>query len=78
MTTYAYTCSGPVRGNCNHSHKTLNGATRCLVRDRNACNKLGGGSYSDREVVKYVDGSPYRLSEAEAEHVFNFAYDMQH
>lgn len=73
-----YVCSGSVRGNCNHAHSSLNGATRCLVKDRMACNKLGGGSYSDREVVKYVDGNPVRLTEAEMEHVSNYAYDLRH
>ena len=60
-----YTCKGPVRGECGHTHRTLVGAARCLHRDQRACTlytSLGGGAYSDRTIVR-TDGE--EMSELE-------------
>ena len=51
----SYTCVGPVRGSCGHTHDTLRDAIECLDRDRKACRELGGGSYSDRRVRRDGD-----------------------
>ena len=51
-----YTTSGSVRGGCGHSHRTISGALRCLNHDVASCHGLGGGAYSDRELVGQ-DGS---------------------
>jgi hypothetical protein len=60
-----YTCKGPVRGECGHTHRTLVGAARCLHRDQRACTSLGGGAYSDRTIVRIsrIDGE--EISELE-------------
>ncbi len=51
-----YTTRGPVRGACGHRHRSLGAAVACAERDRRACAALGGGAYSDREVVR-ADGA---------------------
>ena len=48
-----YVCSGSVRGECGHVHRTLRGAARCLARDQRGCRSQGG--YSDRH-VRHADG----------------------
>ena len=50
-----YTTDGSVRGTCGHVHKTIASAMQCLQRDRNSCGRLGGGAYSDRDIVR-LDG----------------------
>ena len=66
MTQVAYTTTGDVRGRCGHRHKSLRTATACLLRDQAACCRLGGGAYSDRQVVRLAaDGSTEGLSHAE-------------
>lgn len=49
-TTTRYICTGSVRGQCQHIHRTLTGAVDCLRRDRRACKRQGG--YSDRAVER--------------------------
>jgi hypothetical protein len=48
-----YMCVGKVRGCCPHFpfHTSILAAARCLARDRKSCEKLGGGSYSDRRIM---------------------------
>lgn len=59
-----YTTSGPVRGDCGHTHKTIQAAHACATRDARAVKRgnPGIGAYSDRDVVRQ-DGAP--LSEDE-------------
>jgi hypothetical protein len=52
-----YEAIGSVRGECGHQHRTIAGAERCRQRDADACGRLGGGAYSDRE-VRRTDGEP--------------------
>ena len=47
-----YRAEGSVRGSCRHAHRTIAGAVACMMQDRRDCNSLGGGCYSDREVIK--------------------------
>ena len=51
-----YITSGPVRGSCNHLHRTIKGAFICLLRDRRKCSHSGG--YSDRWLQR-SDGLPF-------------------
>jgi len=44
-----YICTGSVRGECGHQHRTQEAAERCLARDQRGCAMQGG--YSDRRVV---------------------------
>lgn len=62
-----YTTSGPVRGTCNHTHKTIQGAHACARRDSRAVKhgNPGIGAYSDREVVRQ-DGARLSAEEAQA------------
>lgn len=60
MTTY--TTRGSVRGGCEHTHKSIAAAQKCLERDQHACKSLGVGGYSDRIIVR-TDGAG--LSDAE-------------
>lgn len=60
-----YTCKGSVRGTCGHQHRTLRGAAECLLRDEKRCSRLGGGAYSDRDVVRQ-DGQPLTDDERSA------------
>lgn len=59
--TARYVCHGSVRGTCPHRHTTLAGAVRCLLRDWRRCESLGGGSYSDRRVLR--EGTPASRTE---------------
>jgi hypothetical protein len=46
-----YTTIGSVRGSCDHKHKSLATAWKCVRKDQRACAGLpGGNSYSDRQV----------------------------
>lgn len=56
-----YTCTGSVRGNCGHKHRTIDGAVRCLERDASGCSRQGG--YSDRELVPHNGAQPYYIEE---------------
>ncbi|MEQ8767227.1 MAG: hypothetical protein RL885_25175 [Planctomycetota bacterium] len=49
MTT-TYTTTGSVGGSCDHAHRTLSGAIRCLERHQDGCASQGG--YSDRRIVR--------------------------
>ena len=55
-----YTTDGPVRGCCNHAHRSLETAQRCADQDAKDCSRHGG--YSDRSVTR-TDGDP--ISEGE-------------
>ncbi len=61
-----YTTRGPVRGDCGHTHETIQGAHACAQRDSRAVKRgnPGIGAYSDRVVVRQ-DGA--RLSEEETQ-----------
>lgn len=52
MSAPRYRASGSVRGDCKHAHRTISGALDCVMRDRKRCAALGGGSYSDRSVMR--------------------------
>ena len=43
-----YTTWGSIRGGCDHEHRTLGAAYRCLRRDERGCAAQGG--YSDRRI----------------------------
>lgn len=62
MTTY-YTTTGSVRGCCDHKHRTIETAQRCIDRDHAGCKSQGG--YSDRKIVAVVDGERRPLTEEE-------------
>jgi len=51
-----YITSGPVRGSCDHLHRTIKGAFTCLLQDRRNCSYSGG--YSDRWLRRF-DGLPF-------------------
>jgi len=55
-----FTTIGDVRGSCNHKHRSVLTAARCLREDRKGCEKQGG--YSDRTVTASDDSE---LSEDE-------------
>lgn len=61
-----YHAIGSVRGACGHLHRTITAAARCKQRDMDACGRLGGGAYSDRQVAR-IDGEP--LSESEIDYL---------
>ena len=61
-----YTTQGNVRGCCEHKHRTIEAAKRCIDRDHAGCVRQGG--YSDRTVV-YSDGS--ELSSDDQDYVDN-------
>jgi hypothetical protein len=61
-TTTTYTTHGSVRGGCGHTHRTLDATERCRQRDADECASLGGGAYSDRQVV-HSDMSALTLEE---------------
>lgn len=61
MTTY--TTIGSIRGCCDHNHRTLTGAARCLAKDQKGCESQGG--YSDRRIVVLTATGTRPLSEAE-------------
>ena len=46
-----FTCLGSVRGCCGQIHLEKEDAANCVQVDREACWSLGGGAYSDREIV---------------------------
>ncbi len=58
-----YTTVGSVRGTCGHNHLTVEAAARCGAKDDRGCAVAGG--YSDREVVKLVDGEREEMTEEE-------------
>lgn len=47
----AWTCIGSVRGECGTVHRSHDAALRCCEADQKACQRFGGGSYSDRRPV---------------------------
>lgn len=53
-TRQGYITAGPVRGECGHVHRTLQGALRCLERDVRHCSDQGG--FSDRS-LRRSDGA---------------------
>ncbi len=59
-TTYTCGTRRNVRGNCGHTHRTIEAAVRCCRRDQAGCKKQGG--YSDRTII-HSGGEP--LSEDE-------------
>lgn len=65
MATVHFEAHGPVRGSCGHEHRTLIDALACVERDQAACRSLGGGSYSDRQAVRFESGRQVMLSESE-------------
>ena len=58
-----YTTKGSVRQSCNHKHRNIGTAVRCLLRDQVGCAKSGG--YSDRGIVAIEDGERRELTPAE-------------
>ena len=59
-----YTTVGAVRGSCNHQHRTIDSALRCLRQDQRGCKTTGG--YSDRRIT-YSDGK--ELSENDVQYL---------
>lgn len=59
-----YTTIGSVRGCCDHKHRSLLTAMKCIGRDHDGCAKQGG--YSDRYIV-HLDGTS--LTGDELEHL---------
>lgn len=63
-----YTTTGPVRGSCAHTHRTVGAARACIARDGAGVRKGHGESaYSDRRVVAVEDGVQRELTEQEAD-----------
>lgn len=56
-----YASIGSVRGWCGHYHRTPRRAIDCTERDHRACSALGGGAYSDREIVAVEADRPRDL-----------------
>lgn len=63
MSATTYTCTGSVRGNCGHNHRTIEGAVRCCKADQRGCKSQGG--YSDRSITANEDGDSRPLTETE-------------
>tara|TARA_R110000824_G_scaffold210748_2_gene396616 strand:+ start:89 stop:298 length:210 start_codon:yes stop_codon:yes gene_type:complete len=57
-----YTTKGDVRGYCGHEHRSIETAAKCVKRDMAGCQSQGG--YSDRSVIRVVDGERVELSKA--------------
>lgn len=57
-----YTCGHrrDVRGNCGHTHRSLDAAIRCIRKDQKDCRASGG--YSDRTIIFASDGDEHNLS----------------
>lgn len=70
-----YVCEGNVRGRCNHLHKSLVTAVRCLRKDRAGCASQSNGSYSDRDIYELVDGYARELSVADVD-LLNQAFEL--
>lgn len=68
MMATTYTCTGSVRGNCGHQHRTLSAAVRCNERDQDGCHSQGG--YSDRSILAVEDGRERRLTESEVDTMY--------
>lgn len=63
-----YTTHGNVRGTCNHKHRSVESAARCMLADAAACKRMGG--YSDRFVKRIGTGGDMEaLTPAEDETV---------
>ena len=58
-----YTTTGPVTGDCGHSHRTLEAANKCRLRHSKNCRKHGG--YSDRSVRAISCGDIVKLTAGE-------------
>lgn len=58
-----YIVAGPVRGEISQ-HRTISGAYLSMRKDQNSCSSLGGGSYSDVEIIR-ADGETLSYSERE-------------
>jgi len=63
--TFRFITQGVLRGRCGHSHKTLVGATRCLLKDELWCQAQGGGGHSDRRIFVVGGGTRRELSAVE-------------
>jgi hypothetical protein len=63
--TFRYITQGVLRGRCGHQHKSLEGATRCLMKDEIWCRAQGGGGDSDRRIFVVGGGTKRELNEAE-------------
>jgi hypothetical protein len=64
-TTFRYITQGVLRGRCGHQHKSLAGATKCLMKDELWCRAQGGGGDSDRRIFVVGGGTKRELNEAE-------------
>ena len=73
MSTY-YTTNGSVRQSCNHKHRSIGTAVRCLLRDHVNCAKLRG--YSDRTIIAIEDGERRELTAQEHDE-WNYAADYE-
>jgi len=76
MSSIYYVATGSVRGECGHKHATAGDAWKCCHRDGEQCGRLGGGSYSDREVKRSDDeplsGADMASIDAAQEKVFGY------
>jgi len=67
-----YTCAGNVRPDCGVSHRSIRAAVRCCNQDQRAVVRGNGPrSYSDRHVVRLVDGRHRPLTGDEYDEVIN-------
>lgn len=55
----AYSTHGSVCGSCDHRHRSISTARRCINRDQSACASQGG--YSDRYVVALNEAAEREL-----------------
>jgi len=57
----SWTTRGSVRGCCGHKHKRIGSAIACIGKDSRDCVSVGG--YSDRHLVKMIDGNEVEMDE---------------
>ena len=68
-----FTTIGSVRGSCDHQHRSIRAAVKCIDLDDRSCKRgCGSSTYSDR-TVKRGDGSP--LDTADYEDIGAGVYD---
>jgi hypothetical protein len=70
-----FKAEGSVRGDCGHKHRTATAACGCMLKDQRDCVSVGG--FSDRKVVKYVNGYKVALSESDKEEIEVVEYESQ-
>src|SRR5690606_24414145 len=64
-TTFRFITQGVLRGRCGHSHKTMEGAARCLIQDELGCQAQGGDGHPDRRIFVGGGGTRRELNASE-------------